>query len=92
MDPDFLIQTLASVVAAATPVVFASVGETISEKVGVINLSLDGSIALSAMAGFAGVMAGYYAGKHLYDRMNAKMIRACICALMGISGLILLFK
>jgi ABC-type uncharacterized transport system permease subunit len=53
METDFLIQTLSSVVAAATPVVLASIGETISEKSGVINLSLDGSIALSAMTGFA---------------------------------------
>jgi len=53
METDFLIQTLSSIVAAATPVVLASTGETISEKSGVINLSLDGSIALSAMTGFA---------------------------------------
>jgi len=33
--------------------VYAVVGETIAEKAGVINLSLDGSIMLSAMAGFA---------------------------------------
>lgn len=53
MDSSFLVQTLASVVAASTPVVLASIGETISEKSGVTNLSLDGSIALSAMTGFA---------------------------------------
>ena len=53
MDTSFLIQTLSSIVAAATPVVLAAMGETISEKSGVINLSLDGSIALSAMTGFA---------------------------------------
>jgi simple sugar transport system permease protein len=53
METDFLIRTLSSVVAASTPVVLASIGETISEKSGVINLSLDGSIALSAMTGFA---------------------------------------
>ena len=53
MEPSFLIQTLASVVAASAPVILASIGETISEKSGVINLSLDGSIALSAMTGFA---------------------------------------
>ncbi len=47
MDTNFLVQTLSSVVAASTPVVLASLGETISEKSGVINLSLDGSIALS---------------------------------------------
>ncbi|MGD9002153.1 MAG: ABC transporter permease [Anaerolineae bacterium] len=53
MDTEFLIRTLSSTVAASTPVVLASIGETISEKSGVINLSLDGSIALSAMTGFA---------------------------------------
>ncbi len=53
MDTDFLVQTLSSIVAASTPVVLASIGETVSEKSGVINLSLDGSIALSAMTGFA---------------------------------------
>jgi ABC-type uncharacterized transport system permease subunit len=53
MDTDFLIQTLATIIAASAPVVIAAIGETISEKGGVINLSLDGSIALSAMTGFA---------------------------------------
>ena len=45
--------TLASIVAAASPLIYAVVGETIAEKAGVINLPLDGSIMLSAMAGFA---------------------------------------
>ncbi|MBN1180225.1 MAG: ABC transporter permease [Anaerolineae bacterium] len=53
MNVEFLIQTLASIVSSSAPVVLASIGETISEKSGVINLSLDGSIALSAMTGFA---------------------------------------
>jgi len=53
MEIDFLVQTLASIVAAASPVVLAAIGETITEKSGIINLSLDGSIALSAMTGFA---------------------------------------
>ena len=43
----------ASVVAGAAPIVLAAVGETITEKAGLINLSLDGSILLSAMAAFA---------------------------------------
>lgn len=46
------IPILASVVSAAAPVVLATVGETITEKSGLINLSLDGSILLSAMAAF----------------------------------------
>ena len=45
--------TLASILLASAPLVFATIGEAITEKAGVINLSLDGSILLSTMAGFA---------------------------------------
>jgi general nucleoside transport system permease protein len=48
-----LINTLSSIVANASPLVIASIGETITERAGVTNLSLDGSIVLSAMVGFA---------------------------------------
>ena len=53
MNIDFIVRTIADIISSSTPIVLASVGETISEKSGVINLSLDGSIALSAMTGFA---------------------------------------
>ena len=42
----------ACVIGGATPIVLAALGETITEKAGLINLSLDGSILLSAMAAF----------------------------------------
>ena len=45
--------TLATIIAAAAPLMFACIGETISEKSGVINLSLEGSLMMSALAGFA---------------------------------------
>lgn len=50
---DALIQTLAEIVGAATPLLIASQGELITERAGVVNLSLDGSIVLAAMAAFA---------------------------------------
>ena len=56
---------LASVLAASPPIVFAILGETITEKAGVINLSLDGSLLLTAMAAFVvaletqSVLAGF---------------------------------
>jgi len=59
---------LAGVVAGAAPIVLATLGETITEKAGLINLSLDGSILLSAMAAFAiafetnSVLAGFIGG------------------------------
>ncbi len=45
--------TIATIIAAAAPLLFVTAGETISEKSGVINLSLEGSLMLSALAGFA---------------------------------------
>lgn len=44
---------LAAIIMMAAPLLIAALGETISEKGGVVNLSLDGTILLSAMAGFA---------------------------------------
>ncbi|MDQ2692824.1 MAG: ABC transporter permease [Chloroflexota bacterium] len=52
MDSNTLIG-LASVLVAAAPIVFAVMGETLSERAGVINLSMNGTILLSAMGGFA---------------------------------------
>lgn len=65
MDLSILI---ASVLAASPPILFAVLGETITEKAGVINLSLDGSILLTAMIGFVvalktnSVISGFIAG------------------------------
>jgi ABC-type uncharacterized transport system permease subunit len=59
---------LAGVLAAAAPVIFATIGETITERAGVINLSVNGTILLSAMAGFAvavqtdSLLLGFLAG------------------------------
>lgn len=44
---------LSNIIVSACPVIFAALGETLTEKSGVINLSLDGTILLSAMAAFA---------------------------------------
>ena len=57
MNGDILLLGLAGVLASAGPVVFASIGEAISERAGVINLSMNGLILLSAMGGFAAALA-----------------------------------
>lgn len=49
---DQLLNILSSIVTNATPLVIASIGETITERAGVVNLSLNGSIIFSAMIGF----------------------------------------
>ncbi|MBI5935617.1 MAG: ABC transporter permease [Chloroflexi bacterium] len=52
MTTEMILVGLAGVLAAAAPVIFAVIGETISERAGVINLSMNGTILLSAMASF----------------------------------------
>lgn len=52
-----ILDGLAGVLASAAPIIFAVIGETITERAGVINLSLNGTIILSAMAGFAAAIA-----------------------------------
>jgi len=49
---EYLVSTLSSAVSIATPLVIASLGETVTERAGVVNLSLDGKITLSAMVAF----------------------------------------
>jgi len=43
---------LATILVMASPLVLAALGETLTEKAGVVNLSLDGTILLGAMTGF----------------------------------------
>jgi len=85
METDFLIQTLATIVAASAPVVIAAIGETISEKGGVINLSLDGSIALSAMTGFAVALTTGSAALGILAAMAIGALIALIIAFASIT-------
>ena len=53
MTTDSILLGLAGVLAAAAPIIFAAIGETLAERSGVINLSVNGTILLAAMGGFA---------------------------------------
>ena len=43
---------VASTVAAATPLIYAALGETVVEKAGVLNLGIEGMMLVGAVAGF----------------------------------------
>jgi general nucleoside transport system permease protein len=68
MSQETIIIGLAGVLASAAPLIFAVIGETLSERAGVINLSMNGTILLSAMGGFAvayntdSIVLGFLAG------------------------------
>jgi ABC-type uncharacterized transport system permease subunit len=53
MSPEVIILGLSGVLTAAAPLLFGIIGETLSERAGVTNLSMNGTILLSAMGGFA---------------------------------------
>ncbi len=56
MNDSEFIKILASIVLQATPLTIAVCGETITERAGVVNLSIDGTMLLSAMAGFVAAL------------------------------------
>ncbi|HIE20362.1 MAG TPA: ABC transporter permease, partial [Rhodospirillales bacterium] len=50
---DLLILILQGVIVAATPLVFAAIGELVVERAGVLNLGIEGMMILGAIAGFS---------------------------------------
>ena len=52
MSPELIIALLAAAVQAGTPILYATLGEIISEKSGVLNLGVEGVMAFSSFAGF----------------------------------------
>jgi len=57
MTFDVALIGLAGVLTSAAPLVFGVIGETICERAGVTNLSMNGKILLAAMGGFAVALA-----------------------------------
>ena len=72
---EIIIAAIVTIITAATPLLYAALGELITEKSGVLNLGVEGMILLGAVCGFAtvhltgsatlGVLAGLLAGMML---------------------------
>jgi len=52
MSPELVIALLAAAVQAGTPILYATLGEMLSEKSGVLNLGVEGVMAFASFAGF----------------------------------------
>lgn len=52
MNDSEMVRILASIVLTASPLIIAVCGEILTERSGVVNLSLDGSMLMAAMTGF----------------------------------------
>src|SRR5262245_6048386 len=77
-------ETLASIVFFGSPLVFAAVGETIGEKAGVVNLSMEGTIALSAVVGF---MVATLSGNVVFGFLAAMGIGAVMAAIVAVASI-----
>jgi ABC-type uncharacterized transport system permease subunit len=77
-------ETIAGIVAASSPLIYATIGETINEKAGVVNLSLDGSIILSAMTGFA---AAFVSGNVIVGFIAAMAVSMAVAAIVAFASI-----
>ena len=76
----------AGVVAGAAPILLATLGETITEKAGLINLSLDGTIMLSAMTSF---VITYETGSLIAGFVSAAVVGALVAAVVALFSIYL---
>ncbi|HNR38927.1 MAG TPA: ABC transporter permease [Acidobacteriota bacterium] len=81
-----LLTGLAGVLATAGPLVMAAIGEALSERAGVVNLSLNGTLILSAMTGFAVAVA---TGSLTAGFLGGAVVGAAAALLVAVAGITL---
>lgn len=86
MDTNTLLIGLAGVLAVAAPILFAVIGETITERAGIINLSLNGTVLLCAMGGFT---VAYKTGSVLLGFLAGMVIGALMALIVAFSSITL---
>ena len=86
MTGDMILLGLAGVIEAGAPIIIAAIGETLTERAGLINLSLNGTIILSGMVGFwaalrtDSIILGFLAGM---------LVGALVAAIVAFSSITL---
>lgn len=81
-----LLTDVAAVVAMSAPMLLATMGILLSERAGVINLSVDGSLLLAGMAGFA---VAFITGSVVLGFVAAASVGAIIAAIVAYLGVTL---
>ena len=84
---DLLVLVLQGVIIAATPLVFAAIGELVVEKSGVLNLGVEGMMIMGAIAGFSVTLE---TGSYILGIAAAAFVGALSAGLFGLLTQILL--
>jgi general nucleoside transport system permease protein len=80
MDATLFFSIIAGVMIAATPLVFASLGELVVERSGVLNLGVEGMMVMGAVSGFA---AAFMSGSAVLGLLAAIAAGAAMALLFG---------
>jgi ABC-type uncharacterized transport system permease subunit len=86
LNLDTWITIAASAVSAATPLLFAALGELVAERAGVLNLGVEGMMLVGAMSGFA---VGVSSGSLILAYLAAAAAGMLIAGLFGVLTLTL---
>ena len=86
MGNEIILLGLASVIASGAPIVIAVIGETLTERAGIINLSLNGVILLSAMFGF---MVAVKTDSLILGFLAGMVVGALVAAIVAFSSITL---
>ena len=78
---DFIIPLIGATLRIATPILYAALGETIVERVGILNLGIEGTMLLAAFGGF---VAAETSGSLLLGLLAAMAVGVALGALMGL--------
>jgi general nucleoside transport system permease protein len=81
MNIEFWVTIAASAVGAATPLIYAALGELVTERAGVLNLGVEGMMLVGAMSGFA---VGVATGSLLLGYLAAAAAGVLIALLFGV--------
>ncbi len=81
---DQLVLDLAALIAMSTPLLLATLGVLIGERAGVINLSVDGSMLLAGMVGFA---VAFTTQNVVFGFVAAAVVGALVAAVVGYLGI-----
>ncbi|MBX3084743.1 MAG: ABC transporter permease [Anaerolineae bacterium] len=81
---EVLINQIAGIVRSGAPLILAAVGETFTERVGVVNLSLNGSLMLAGLAGF---VIGVSTQSHILGMVAAMAVGMVVALIVAASSI-----
>jgi ABC-type uncharacterized transport system permease subunit len=84
---DLFLNILLGIIVAATPLVFAAIGELVTERSGVLNLGVEGMMVIGAIAAFA---VTYGTGSYVLGAVAGAIAGALMGGLFGILTLSLM--